>query len=291
MCITEALQYLAQRGVFHRDLKPENMLITSEGHVKLADFGWSVHCPSKRRMTLCGTPEYLAPEVLAGQPYNAQVDVWCLGVTLFEMLSCTTPFKGDTQDAIYKTIRELNYNFPECISSGAQQLIMRMLSPPEERIELDEIPHHPWMLAQLSKVVSVGIRPGLQAMTFLLEKPVGTAIANTGDETVATNIEHAIERRSARRRISGLQLQRPPQRISNAGVATESMCSNPFQSTELNAPQTSETDDIKENIESSSDEKSKRKIPRSSMASSSPARKLFTKKCNPTDKIKKSVWK
>lgn len=65
--------------MIHRDLKPENLLLTENDDVKLGDFGWSVHAPSLRRTTMCGTLDYLPPEMVKGQEYGAYVDQWCLG--------------------------------------------------------------------------------------------------------------------------------------------------------------------------------------------------------------------
>ena len=73
-----ALSYLRIRNVMHRDIKPENMLLGADGRVKLSDFGWAIHAPRKeaRRSTLCGTPEYVAPEMLLERDYDNRVDNW-----------------------------------------------------------------------------------------------------------------------------------------------------------------------------------------------------------------------
>ena len=84
--ITLALQYLHVRKIVYRDLKPENLLIGSDGHLRITDFGFSKKI-FDRSYTLCGTPEYLAPEFIMGQGHNHGVDWWALGVLLYEMLS------------------------------------------------------------------------------------------------------------------------------------------------------------------------------------------------------------
>lgn len=84
--ITLALQYLHQRQIAYRDLKPENLLIGSDGHLKITDFGFAKKIVD-RSYTLCGTPEYLAPEIIMGQGHNLGVDWWALGILLYEMLS------------------------------------------------------------------------------------------------------------------------------------------------------------------------------------------------------------
>ena len=84
--ITLALEYLHMRSIAYRDLKPENLLIASDGHMKITDFGFAKKIQD-RSFTLCGTPEYLAPEIILGQGHNHGVDWWALGILLYEMLS------------------------------------------------------------------------------------------------------------------------------------------------------------------------------------------------------------
>jgi serine/threonine protein kinase len=85
-----ALQYLHKQNIVYRDLKPENLLIDNEGHIKLADFGFAKILENDKTFTLCGTPEYLAPEIVKGSKktgYGKSVDWWALGILLFEMLA------------------------------------------------------------------------------------------------------------------------------------------------------------------------------------------------------------
>ena len=99
--VSSALSYLRDRHVYHRDLKPENLLLGPDGRVRLSDFGWAVHAPPPtacRRSTLCGTPEYVAPEMLTNQSYDGRVDNWSLGVLAYEFVVGRTPFSCDTSD-------------------------------------------------------------------------------------------------------------------------------------------------------------------------------------------------
>lgn len=75
----DALNYCHKNSVIHRDIKPENLLLSLEGDLKLADFGWSVHAPSSARRTMCGTLDYLPPEIVEGVNYGPMIDNWCLG--------------------------------------------------------------------------------------------------------------------------------------------------------------------------------------------------------------------
>lgn len=80
-----AIEYLHTNNIMHRDLKLENLLLDSKANVKLTDFGWSALSTDKLRQTYCGTIDYMAPEMVAGLPYNFKVDIWSLGVLLFEL--------------------------------------------------------------------------------------------------------------------------------------------------------------------------------------------------------------
>jgi len=84
--IAHALKYLHKKHVIHRDIKPENLLLSIKGEVKIADFGWSVHAPSARRETLCGTLDYLPPEMIERKKHDHSVDIWSLGVLTYEFL-------------------------------------------------------------------------------------------------------------------------------------------------------------------------------------------------------------
>lgn len=98
-----ALEHLHKNNVAYRDLKPENLLINEDGHIKLTDFGFAKKIEDKS-YTLCGTPEYLAPEIILGQGHNWGVDWWALGVLIYEMLSGYPPFYDSTPFNIYKKI-------------------------------------------------------------------------------------------------------------------------------------------------------------------------------------------
>lgn len=91
--IADALMYLHSKHVIHRDIKPENLLVGIQGEVKIADFGWSVHAPSNRRATLCGTLDYLPPEMVEGKAHGGAVDLWALGVLTYEFLEGVPPFE------------------------------------------------------------------------------------------------------------------------------------------------------------------------------------------------------
>ncbi len=130
-----AFQYLHSMDIAYRDLKPENLLIDKEGHVKLTDFGFSKTIKDKyvgaetfrRTYTLCGTPEYLAPEIIKSKGHNKSADWWAFGILMFEMLAGYPPFYDDNPLGIYKKIVEGYYEIPVVIKSTPRDLILRFL--------------------------------------------------------------------------------------------------------------------------------------------------------------------
>ncbi|RKP23715.1 kinase-like domain-containing protein, partial [Syncephalis pseudoplumigaleata] len=143
------LMYLHTHGVLHRDLKPSNILLTKEGQVKLGDFGLSVLLEMDRlneERTLCGTPNYMAPEILARQPYGFASDIWSLGCVFVSMLTGRPPFQGRTPEETLDNIRNGYMPSLSAMSHTAQDLAKAILKrDPFERISLSNILHHPFL--------------------------------------------------------------------------------------------------------------------------------------------------
>ncbi|KAH8975831.1 hypothetical protein BDL97_01G180000 [Sphagnum fallax] len=146
--LARALMYCHEKHVIHRDIKPENLLIGSKGELKIADFGWSVHTSSRRR-TLCGTLDYLPPEMVEGKEHDAGVDVWSLGILCFEFLFGTPPFEAKKHSDTYKRIVRVDLRFPSkpVISAAAKDLICQLLvKDSSQRLPLQKVVSHPWIV-------------------------------------------------------------------------------------------------------------------------------------------------
>ncbi|TXT13366.1 hypothetical protein VHUM_00733 [Vanrija humicola] len=145
--MADALSYLHKKHVIHRDIKPENLLIGLKGELKIGDFGWSVHAPSDRRHTLCGTLDYLPPEMVEGKEHTSKVDLWALGVLCYEFIVGGPPFEDLAgHSATYRRIRNVDLHVPDSVSPEAKDLITRLLRyNPDDRLPLAEVLQHPWI--------------------------------------------------------------------------------------------------------------------------------------------------
>eukprot|EP00906_Rhabdomonas_costata_P014762 RCo021194 len=148
----QGVRYMHSRSVIHRDIKLGNLFLTDALEVKIGDFGLAAQLEfdGERKLTVCGTPNYIAPEILDGGPYghSFEVDVWSLGVVLYTMLVGRPPFETNDVQTTYHRIRSLTYGFPSGVdvSPGARRLIQRILQArPEHRPTLAQIEADPWL--------------------------------------------------------------------------------------------------------------------------------------------------
>ena len=147
--------------IIHRDIKPENVLLGSGMQAKLTDFGWSNYMQSEyKRTTVCGTPIYLAPEMISNSGHDEKVDIWCIGVLLFELMTGVQPWKGTDVNTVKMNISRLNINWPKNMDKKARDLISKILKYyPYERISLENMLMHPFFTQFFPNAISCLKRP------------------------------------------------------------------------------------------------------------------------------------
>lgn len=114
--MANALIHIHKCNIFHRDIKPENILICSGDQLKISDFGWSVRSITTQRKTMCGTVDYLCPEIIENKSYDNSVDIWALGVLTYELVTGFAPFYNPDRQKQYKNIKNVNIIFPQFLS-------------------------------------------------------------------------------------------------------------------------------------------------------------------------------
>uniref|UniRef100_A0A8C7ZFM7 Serine/threonine-protein kinase PLK n=1 Tax=Oryzias sinensis TaxID=183150 RepID=A0A8C7ZFM7_9TELE len=143
--IVSGLKYLHEQEILHRDLKLGNFFVSESMELKVGDFGLAAKLEpvGNRRKTICGTPNYLSPEVLNKQGHGCESDIWALGCVMYTMLLGRPPFETTNLKETYKCIREARYSLPSSLSPQAKQLISNLLAKtPEDRPNLDHILRH-----------------------------------------------------------------------------------------------------------------------------------------------------
>ncbi|KAJ6825310.1 serine/threonine-protein kinase Aurora-3 [Iris pallida] len=146
--LARALAYCHEKKVIHRDIKPENLLLDIEGRLKIADFGWAVQSSAKRH-TLCGTIDYLAPEMVEKREHDHNVDNWTLGILCYEFLYGVPPFEAEDQYDTFRRILKVDLKFPPLprISDEAKDLINKLLvKDSSKRLSFQMILEHPWIV-------------------------------------------------------------------------------------------------------------------------------------------------
>jgi len=171
--ILEGVSYMHKHGVVHRDLKPENLLCAAAGVIKIADFGLSKDVESGNLQTSCGTPSYVAPEVLLGGQYDNEVDIWSIGVITYVLLCGFTPFYGDNQRQLFERILHAKFDFPapewDDVSANAKDFIKKILVVnPVDRLTAEQALTHPWIMEQTPKRIPLksfaSVQSGLRSM-------------------------------------------------------------------------------------------------------------------------------
>ncbi|KAF2491145.1 serine/threonine-protein kinase [Lophium mytilinum] len=163
--VADALAYMHKKNIMHRDIKPENILLGFHGEIKLADFGYSVHSASNLRSSLCGTIDYIPPEIARQlrkvrpgkeEFYNRNVDLWSLGVLAYELMTGKPPFEMPTREQTEKKILtgKVQRTGVE-MSKEAKSFIRALLVlNPDERLPLDQVLEHPWIVMHCGRIRS-----------------------------------------------------------------------------------------------------------------------------------------
>lgn len=148
--VVVAFEYMHSKDVIYRDLKPENLLLDAKGYLKVTDFGFAkvLTVKDNRTFTLCGTPDYLAPEVVSGQGHGKGVDWWTLGILIYEMLASEPPFYDEDAMRTYHKIMHGQLTFPMHFTKMSVDIIRRLLKPKVTKrlgiIRGKRIKDHPW---------------------------------------------------------------------------------------------------------------------------------------------------
>ena len=144
--VVNAVYYLHQNNIIHRDIKPENILIGKKGLLKLCDFGWAKELTLENRSTFCGTVEYMAPEIFGSENYDFGVDIWSLGILLYEMVIGHSPFKAKNMKSVILNIKSHDLTYEKPLSHECRNLIEKILNiNPQKRLKIKDILDHPFV--------------------------------------------------------------------------------------------------------------------------------------------------
>ena len=249
--IISAVKYLHSFNppIIHRDIKPENILLDENGRCKLADFGWSNYVLDGERKTFCGTPEYLAPEMVNKKGHDTSVDIWALGVLLFELLSGKLPFRGRNHRELFSNIGALNIKWPgNDFNALAKNLIIKILKQnPKERPSLDEILSQPWF-EKYPPIYPVMSPSKINYEEYLMQHTISIKKKEVKDE-----ISKIIQKKGKTTSITGLL-----KKINHAGSMSNQNSNNDKENSSFNNSQSSK--DQKNIDDNSSEEIIKEKI-------------------------------
>ena len=173
LILINTIGYCHSKNIVHRDLKPENLLLAGfedDSHIKLADFGFAIQTDGYVSLkTQCGTPGYVAPEILSTQLYGRSVDMWSIGVITYILLGGYPPFHDDNQKALFKKIKAGDFEFHdeywECVSAEAKDFISKLIIVDRKsRMSCDEAHRHPWLQRDAKELAGHDLNNNLAAL-------------------------------------------------------------------------------------------------------------------------------
>ena len=216
--LASAIYYLHNMDppIIHRDIKPENILLTNNSKIKLTDFGWSnyINFEGEQRSTLCGTPIYLAPEMIQNSGHDKHVDIWCLGVLLFELLTGIPPFIGQNRILLMKNIINVNISWPMPprlpLDPDAKDLISKILKKnPNERISLENMIKHNFFLKYCPKTKPFfDTKQKFHSKPFIISKDIPKEDSIYDFDTNAESFEEASEKKKKKNDIN-INIRKP----------------------------------------------------------------------------------
>ena len=156
-CVVSAFIHMHDKNIVYRDLKPENLLLDSSGYIKICDFGFAKQLEGGVTYTLCGTPEYLAPEIISNIGHGLPVDWWALGILVYELLCGDPPFMADDPMELYSQILRGAFSFPAVVGKPAKDLVTKLLlTSPSMRIGIAQRGHRDLVVHPFLKLIDMG---------------------------------------------------------------------------------------------------------------------------------------
>lgn len=145
-----SIKYLHKRKIAHRDIKPDNIMFGSDGRLKLIDFGLAKKL-SKPTNSFCGTISYMSPEIVCGDQYSFDADIWAYGIVVYEMLTGDLPFHGRGDEEVFRKILQGQISFPENISEAAKRFINRILNLQNRVTNISVLKYDSWFFSLIGK--------------------------------------------------------------------------------------------------------------------------------------------
>ncbi len=194
--LSSGLKYLLENKIIHRDLKPQNILVTNLGDIKISDFGFARYFDNDMVIqTICGSPLYMAPEIMKNKKYDLKSDLWSVGIILFEMLVGHAPFKAKNIFDLMKQIEKNDVKIPRDtkISDDCKDLLLKLLQKdPEKRITWPQFFTHPWLDSEFKEredmLMEISNMNNFDEMNKMMNENSGSLFAN--NNSIINSIVH-----------------------------------------------------------------------------------------------------